>query len=186
MRKVLNAGMLECVLCSGHFNEQDVRECRYFPSTQVCLRCYRKGQASPYGVWCFGKRNVQTPSGKVLEYGFDLEARACREECPDRKICQLFVAGELGEKMSKKASSQELVCPFKQSHSMTAKAWMMCATKGVMIKDLVRWVEKQGGEPHRVLRIMRSGHYLNVRWLVDEQNGFLKITYRDGDSSAKN
>jgi hypothetical protein len=141
-------------------------------------------QAEVYAISCFGKRNLLGPNGKVLEYGFDSSAKACSEECPDRKICRFFVLGKirqwrLGE-MVKAKQVKQLVCPFRQNQSMTSKAWMMCATKGVMITDLVKWVKQQGGEPRRVLRIMRSGHYLDVRWQVDEQNGFLRITYQGG------
>ena len=78
----------------------------------------------------------------------------------------------------KKAKRPELICPFSHKKSMTAQAWMMCATKGMMIEDLVDWVKRQGGEPRRVLRIFRRGWYLDVKWLVDEENGFLKITYK--------
>jgi len=87
---------------------------------------------------------------------------------------------------SKKAKGQEILCPFRQTQSMTAKAWMLCATKGAMIEDLIKWVKQQGGDPRRILRIMRSGKRYDVRWLVDEQNGFLKITYQGGGIHAQN
>lgn len=80
----------------------------------------------------------------------------------------------------KNKARQELVCPFRQSQSMTAKAWMMCATSGILVQDLVKWVRQQGGDSRRILRIVRSGSRHDVRWKVDEHNGFLKITYLGG------
>ena len=181
VKKVTSSTILECVRCGTRFGEQDVRELCYFPSTQVCLHCYELGQSSSYALWCFGKSNVLGPAGSISEYGFNLDAKACRDECPDRKICALFVSGVLGGAMG----NRKVVCPFRQDQSMTAKAWMMCAAKGVMIEELVRWVGRQGGDPGRILRIMRSGKRYDVRWLVDEQIGFLKITYQGGGVAAK-
>ena len=80
----------------------------------------------------------------------------------------------------KSAEKKELLCPFRHASSVTARAWMLCATKGMMIDDLVRWVRQQGADPRRILRIMRSGNRYDVRWLVDEQNGFLKLSYQGG------
>lgn len=177
-------GIFECVLCRTRFNEEDVRELEYFPSTQVCAKCYERGQQADYTVWCFGKPNVRALSGHILDYGYDADARACREECPDRKLCRLVVlSGTLGGNMGKDAEG--LKCPFRQTQSMTAKAWMMCATEGIMIEDLVKWVRRQGGDPGRILRIMRSGQRFDVRWLVDESNGFLRITYQGGGVHAR-
>jgi hypothetical protein len=164
-------GILECVLCAKRFTEQDVQFRRYFASTQVCRACYERGQRASFAVWCFGKLNVLAPSGEVLEYGYDAVAEECAQECPDRGICRLFVLGELGM-----ARQKRLKCPFRQTRSMTVRAWMKCATTGISVENLVRWVNRQGGDPVRMLRIMRSGEMNHVQWVVDERNGFLKIT----------
>jgi hypothetical protein len=175
-----NKGPLECVLCGERFAERDVTELRYFPSTQVCFACYKKGQNAPYATWCFGKQNVEGPGGKILEYGFDEDARACGQYCPDRKICKMFIdrAWEEGAEVKKK--SKELVCPFRQTKSQIARVWMACATKGMLIPEIVTMVKREGGNSHRVLRVLRSGELLGVRWRVDEANGFLKLTYISG------
>jgi hypothetical protein len=111
----------------------------------------------------------------VLEFGYDAEARACRDECPDKKICSLFVSGVLGAIcMKQKASETALVCPFRNKNSITARAWMMC-TRGILISELIQWSRSQGVDPGRILRVMRAGEYHDNRWRVEEANGYLKI-----------
>lgn len=258
--------LFECVLCGQRFSEHDVYRRRYFPSTQVCRRCYKKGQESPHVVWCFGKPQVIGPAGKVLDYGYDSSSPECNEYCPDRFLCAQFISnsGQGGD------MTTEIVCPFKQRDSLLAKAWMKCAIgqgckvdklrawierqggrptallhtlrsgqegeavwgvesdgsfirvfytpqnqptrqgpgyaqykgarlpfrspnsigcqafakcmDGIMIDELMQWVRRRGGDPHRVLRLMRSGNLYGRRWRVDEENGFLKIDYRSEQS----
>ena len=67
-------------------------------------------------------------------------------------------------------------CPFHQARSLTARAWMLCATDGISVEDLIEWVKRQGGDPVRVLRVMRSCSLNGVRWSLDDRNGFLKIS----------
>ena len=110
--------MLECVLCRKRFRESDVRALLYFPSTRGCRSCYKHGQDAPYSAWCFGKPVIVGPNGRVLEYGYNEKARECREECPDRKICPMFVAEKFGESVA------QIESPFSQMQTAGARAWM--------------------------------------------------------------
>jgi len=67
--------------------------------------------------------------------------------------------------------------PFPHVNCMTAKAFRHCM-KGILISDLVTWVKAQGGEPRRILRVMRAGECRGKKWSVDENNGYLRIEYK--------
>jgi len=95
-----------------------VRTLSYFPSTRVCRSCYKRGQDAPYSAWCFGKPVIVGPNGRVLEYGYNEKARECREECPDRKICPIFLAEKFG------VSVTQIESPFSQTHSTSARSWI--------------------------------------------------------------
>jgi len=85
--------VLVCLLCGHLFNTDDIRRLQYFSSTNICFECYACGQQAAHANWCFGKTTFK--DGKVHKYGYDPRKRACREECPDRKICPLFVTGTI-------------------------------------------------------------------------------------------
>lgn len=78
MKKV-ERKILKCKLCPMIYSEADVRVGKFFPSTGICRRCYRKMQR--VGTTCFGKK-------------FDSTAQECQFECPDRAICRVFVLRE--------------------------------------------------------------------------------------------
>ena len=188
--------VLECILCHAKFNEQSVRGLDYFATTGICFNCYLNGQKSPYVIWCFGKKDIRTLSNQLVEFGYDPEAKACSLECPDKKICQLFVTNEIfiwRAEMGKKVKVEDApvgeihtpkkvkgykgpVLPFRQMNAMTTRAFLLCM-KGILIDDLVKWVKAQGGEPRRILRLMRSGTCHGKNWRVHEKDGFLKIMY---------
>ena len=92
----------------------------------------------------------------------------------------MFLSGVFKEGGMRKREKSNLVCPFRQTKSQIARVWMMCATRGMMIPEVVSLVKREGGDAHRVLRVLRSGELLGVRWRVDEENGFLKLTYVSG------
>jgi len=73
-----NKKVFKCLRCTDVFSEEDVESGFYFPSTGVCLECYR-------GM----KRSGDTCFGKVAK--FDLETNECGHECPDRIVCGVFV-----------------------------------------------------------------------------------------------
>jgi len=199
MRFAAKIGMLECILCEKHFNTQDVTELKFFPSTGICFDCYKAGVDAPYQKWCFGKTNIYGPGGRILNHGYDPDVRECRKECPDRKLCPLFVTGQINDwkagemvrfrdvpvseverkKKQKQYTGPKL--PFRQTGAMTTQAFLMCM-KGVMVDDLVKWVKLQGGSSQRVLRIMRGGVFNGKRWKVNEANGYLKIFYEGQDA----
>jgi len=190
------SAMLECILCHKKYTEDDVRGLEYFPSTGICFDCYAKGQKAAYVTWCFGKRSLVGIGNKVLALGYDPNSKACEKECPDRKLCPLFVSNEIyiwRAEMGKKVDVQDAPVgethtpkkvkpytgpplPFRELGAMTTRAFLLCM-KGVLIDDLVAWVKAQGGEPRRVLRIMRSGTFHGKTWKVHEKNGYLKIVY---------
>lgn len=70
--------MLACVMCGERYNVDDVAKGRYFASTGACLLCYQKLYRSDLN--CFGDRKV-----------YDKRSVACRSECPDSRICRVFI-----------------------------------------------------------------------------------------------
>ena len=66
--------ILECVLCSERYSIKEVKDGRYFPSTGVCMECYRNAKIGSKKSWCFGT--------------FDGQAVECKAECLDRRICR--------------------------------------------------------------------------------------------------
>lgn len=73
----MNKKLFKCLFCTETFSTADVREGLYFPSTGICLECYWNLSR---GATCFGKKSR-----------FDLTTNECGHECPDRKICRVFV-----------------------------------------------------------------------------------------------
>lgn len=51
------------------------------------------------------------------------------------------------------------------------------ARKGAYIADIYDFVYSQGGEPARVLRVLRAGTFGGKRWEVKEEFGKIKVTY---------
>ena|SRR6185369_16752456 len=81
--------IFKCVLCPQLYGVDDVKQGLYFPSTGVCLQCYRKGTKVPVGVWCFGKAVVRE-GNRLVRVGYDEKSRACQIECPDSHVCKVF------------------------------------------------------------------------------------------------
>lgn len=75
-RKKVERALFKCQLCPLIYSVKDVEAGKFFPSTGICRRCYKKMQRS--SVTCFGKQYTQ-------------EAQECRHECPDREICRVMV-----------------------------------------------------------------------------------------------
>lgn len=69
---------LQCTLCESKFDEQAIKELKFFPSTMICSNCY--DEAKKDSDVCFGKKKQY--SSKLL---------VCNKICPDRKICKLYV-----------------------------------------------------------------------------------------------
>jgi len=70
--------LFSCVDCPERFALSDVENGKYFPSTGMCISCYRKRFKNR--SLCFGKKSMYDPN-----------TIACGEECPDRRICKGFV-----------------------------------------------------------------------------------------------
>jgi len=67
-----------CVTCIETFSKDDVKQGLYFPSISRCLNCLTKAKKDP--KTCFGKREKYNPA-----------TIACGEECPERKVCKVFI-----------------------------------------------------------------------------------------------
>ena len=81
-----------CVVCGGKFSQEDVKLYLFFRSTKTCFGCYWEGKKKDHRTWCFGKRNKINKAGRIVRWGYNnLEHVECRDECPDRKICPLFL-----------------------------------------------------------------------------------------------
>lgn len=74
-RKREDRAVLKCKLCPMIYSARDVEKGKFFPSTGICRRCYKKMQRG--SATCFGKR-------------YTADAQECQFECPDREICRVF------------------------------------------------------------------------------------------------
>lgn len=79
-------------------------------------------------------------------------------------------------KPEKKSSGAFSKLPFKQESSIIARAFVQ-AQKGIEVKALTSFIKKEGGEPNRVLRILRGGKAYGKTWKVHEDKGRIRITY---------
>lgn len=124
-------------------------------------------------------------AGEVVEEG-SKKKKKVRDDEEDKKVKKVRDEEKVSKKSAKsdkpdKASKKEEKkpksnSPFGQATSVIAQAFELCR-KGTSIKDLTAFVKKQGAEPNRVLRIMRSGSIYGKRWKTNEDKGRIKITY---------
>lgn len=108
--------LLFCLLHNGRFSKYDVKKGRYFPSTGICRACYKRMQAQPYNVCCFGKP-TKVVKPKSVQYGWDKDAIECKSECPDRQICKVFVTQK-----SKEGAFEDYGNKAQQQEQETGKA----------------------------------------------------------------
>jgi len=81
-----------CIACGVKFSEKDVGLYDFFRVQKTCCACYVSGKAQDHRDWCFGKLNKVNPEGRIVRWGYDAVNHVeCREECPDRSICPLFI-----------------------------------------------------------------------------------------------
>ncbi len=91
-----------CVACGEKFSDRDVRLYNFFRVQKTCCACYISGKAQDHRDWCFGKLNRLNEEGRIVRWGYDsVEHSECREECPDRSICPLFLT-RVDEKTGKR------------------------------------------------------------------------------------
>lgn len=76
----------ECLLCRNRFSRHSIDTGGYFVVSGICLDCYKKMQAQPATVSCFGK----LPTLKT--FGYIPDNLACQSICPDRLACARFVS----------------------------------------------------------------------------------------------
>ena len=81
-----------CIVCSAKFSRKDVKLYLFFRKTKTCFDCYVKGKKEDHRTWCFGKRNKLNKLKRIVRWGYDAVNHVeCREECPDRNLCPLFL-----------------------------------------------------------------------------------------------
>src|SRR6266581_3719237 len=90
---LLKMKLMPCLLCQKKYSRADIKVGQYFPSTDICTDCYKRGQRQSRKIWCFGKttRIVKKAGRKLVLYAYSQDAVECKSECPDREICRLFV-----------------------------------------------------------------------------------------------
>ena len=74
---------IPCAVCSKKFALDQVGR-GLFITTGVCAECYYYAQKLPAKIWCFAS-----------EEAYDEDSTACRELCPDRKICRKVLQGKI-------------------------------------------------------------------------------------------
>lgn len=181
-----DARILECVECGEKYSEDDVFNLNYFPQTRVCFKCYQNKQRAPFTTTCFGKRS------KGKQYGYDPMAIECRQQCPDRKICQQFVSKDM-ERRRELTEAQRKVAlrlllykprpkstvgkPFKRGSTINT-AFRMCV-RGTTRAKLQALVERRGGDITHVLRILRRESIHGYQWEWKESSGNIHIVFHE-------
>ncbi len=163
---------LRCALCPNRFNVEDVTKYNYFPETSTCFDCYNKMKKQDFSFTCFGKKNEVSESGKVIGFGYDpLASVDCSMHCPHRKVCRLF-AKKIVFKKRKKIKLMERI-PFK-SKTVIGTAFRMCL-KGSTQKRVTNYIEAQGNNASRVLKILQEQKKDGYRWLYTQVKNTVKI-----------
>ena len=161
--------VLSCLCCPEKYSEEDVEKLNYFYPEGVCFSCYEKGAAASHRKWCFGKTDLVV-NGQVKGYGYDPEtSEDCKKICPDRKICYLFVTGQIY--LIRELIHAEI--PFAVG-SATAKAFV-AALLGTTPTKLKKIVEANGGEYAVVLRRLRKQVKGDVTWTLIEDANKIRI-----------
>lgn len=169
--------VLRCQDCNKKFSEQDVEDLNFFPDIHTCVNCCQNERAKPHSTNCFGKKNTVTKQGTITAYGYDPEGSVdCSTYCDYRRVCGLFAQDKI-DKLRMAIMIQKAVdkaTPFRHKNSIIAKAFLK-ATKGTTKRKLVRFINSEGGDSSRVMRILRSGSSHGYEWLYDEADGRIKI-----------
>lgn len=66
--------------------------------------------------------------------------------------------------------------PYRQESSIIFHAFK-AASKGIKEENLMALVDKMGGSPYRILKVLKRGHDSKGVWSwdVEEHNGYLKL-----------
>jgi len=173
---------VECILCRRSFTEVDILGYRYFIESGICEQCYKKMQALPASISCFGK------NGK---HGYDPISRECKQLCPDRKVCPMFLGSRL--QRLKRETTEAIVSGLDQVHvrtnelqkqnpfrrgSATYEAFNLCK-KGVAANQFIQFTRRKGVDKGRLLRMFRKEELYGQQWEWDESEEIYSITVRD-------
>lgn len=154
---------LECLECTGQFSLDAVRDGRFFVSTMTCRGCYKKMQAQPSELSCFGKLKQGGREGYSED---DVE---CRIHCPDRVVCRSV--SKQGVYMAKKKAVEDVdlddvkgtVKETKPKGKKTVAATKK-AKRDVEEEDelpvpsgMVRWPFKRGSVMRYIFQTMYKG-----------------------------
>ena len=94
-KKIETSGVrsIECIICKKLYSKSDILKGQYQIETLICSYCYAKMQRAPSSQSCFGKPTVMFPDGN-RQYRYNINAKACREHCPDRSVCRRIVLND--------------------------------------------------------------------------------------------
>lgn len=181
-----NAPSLECVRCGGAFTIEDTLRFEFFFESGLCYECCKVLKKAPPDINCFGKL-------------YDPLNPACKRLCPDRKVCPIFMSGDI--KLLRKEALTEVqrqgalqllrkldgktrdrAHPFQPS-SVIFKAFEMCrAPKGVEQDDLRKYITSKDADYTRVIRILRRGELYGKHWSWSEAKGRYAIKFPKDDA----
>lgn len=181
-------GILECCLCGVKFTLETVTSYEFFPDNHTCYDCCARMQQQRHEVSCFGKAT----KGKLL--GYDQRDLACRELCPDRAVCKIFVGGTIMEyreltEEARKAALKFLLKPKKRAPAKVVfrpdtnigKLFALCC-KGTTFAQFTKLCKKLDANSGWALRILRREEVNGHSWKYEETvssrgDRSIKITY---------
>lgn len=171
--------VLKCIGCENKFTEDDVLNLEFFLDVFYCYQCLRGEKKKPFTQNCFGKLTKYSRNGAVEGYGYDpVESIDCRTFCSARKVCVLFAKSKIKDMRESLKLGKQLdeSMPFKQKNSIIAKAFTMCLD-GTTRRKLKKFVEDQGGDITRILRVLRAEKHKDKNWKYDEHGKYIKIYF---------
>jgi hypothetical protein len=77
------------------------------------------------------------------------------------------------------------VNPFPHKKSIAHLAFGM-ALRGMAVSRIKAFVSSRGGDPVRVIRILRLGEWNGVKWKLVEENNYLKVELQNGNRVKRN
>lgn len=178
--------MLECARCGRLFSEELVYAFEFFPDNHLCFDCCESLKQLKHSKCCFGKLT----QGKML--GYDPKALPCKQLCPDRNVCKLFVGGTVYEyrELTEEARKQALKflmksvkvrkrAPTKEvfrSDTNIGKLYNLCKA-GCTLEEFEALCKQLGASRSWALRILRREEVNGHEWTLKEKDGRLKLDY---------
>ena len=171
--------VLRCTQCRQQFSEEDVLAYNYFVQNGLCYQCCEAMRKAPVKQSCFGKKRK-----------YDSDALECRDLCPDRKVCPMFVNGSIIEyrDLTVEARQQALKFlkrtvkrkrpprPYPFRFGTTLHGGFEMCRRGCSRRELEKYCEKRKASIGWLLRILRREECNGHEWKWADSEGTYRIT----------